>query len=316
MCGIIIYKGEKGINLDTIFNIASENKHRGSTDGFGIVMKEKEDSDLDTYRSTLHIAEVLDRKADRKKKEEAKIASELLKELRSEKIDNKTYNFIAFHHRMKSYGDVSEKNVHPFEVEDALYMHNGSVNCDTLKNFLSCFGKAEFKSETDTEVIATLVEKYFQKSPTEQKGFGICKFMTKVFPDWGVLVRIDKSGNVHIFKDESRELYLVTKGKETYIISEPITQFGQVDLCKRLKSGHFGLIDGKFEFFGGLLSNLTKEFNEFTALKIFNNGYCDCCHVNKPTIKNGLIDMCFDCYLRKESPYLSLTFNEFSCWTE
>ena len=67
------------------------------------------------------------------------------------------------HTRWATHGRPTEENAHPHRdcKGDLVVVHNGIVeNYLTLKHQLEAEGH-EFKTETDTEVIAHLVEKYF-----------------------------------------------------------------------------------------------------------------------------------------------------------
>jgi glucosamine--fructose-6-phosphate aminotransferase (isomerizing) len=69
-----------------------------------------------------------------------------------------------FHTRWATHGGVTENNAHPhFDCQKNIFLvHNGIIeNFDTLKERLIKEGH-KFKSETDTEVLCHLIEKYFQ----------------------------------------------------------------------------------------------------------------------------------------------------------
>ena len=66
------------------------------------------------------------------------------------------------HTRWATHGDVSEKNAHPHTDcrNEIAIVHNGIIeNFSALKNILEKEGHA-FSSETDSEIIAHLIEKY------------------------------------------------------------------------------------------------------------------------------------------------------------
>ena len=68
------------------------------------------------------------------------------------------------HTRWATHGRPTEENAHPHRdcKGDVVVVHNGIVeNYLPLKHLLQSEGH-DFKTETDTEVIAHLVEKYFQ----------------------------------------------------------------------------------------------------------------------------------------------------------
>ena len=75
------------------------------------------------------------------------------------------------HTRWATHGKVNQENTHPFTSCDGKFavVHNGIIsNYRTLRDQLNKEGY-KFTSETDTEVIAHLLEKYFKKSRDTEK---------------------------------------------------------------------------------------------------------------------------------------------------
>jgi glucosamine--fructose-6-phosphate aminotransferase (isomerizing) len=84
-----------------------------------------------------------------------------------EKLNDNNFNFgnpIILHTRWATHGEVTEKNAHPhFDCQKNIYLvHNGIIeNYKQLKEQLIKEGH-KFISETDTEVLTHLIEKYFK----------------------------------------------------------------------------------------------------------------------------------------------------------
>lgn len=67
------------------------------------------------------------------------------------------------HTRWATHGKPSEQNAHPHRSKNCVLVHNGIIeNYQQLKQQLECDGYA-FQSETDTEVVAHLIDKHLQK---------------------------------------------------------------------------------------------------------------------------------------------------------
>src|SRR5215510_9146872 len=95
------------------------------------------------------------------------------------------------HTRWATHGRPTEENAHPHRdcKGDIVVVHNGIVeNYLALKHQLESEGHV-FKTETDTEVIAHLIEKYFTGN-LEQAVRAAVKQLTGVFA-LGVLARTD-----------------------------------------------------------------------------------------------------------------------------
>jgi len=92
------------------------------------------------------------------------------------------------HSRWATHGNVSKKNTHPHtDCKDEIFIvHNGIIkNYKSLKNELICNGHI-FKSDTDTEVIAHLVEEQINKSHTIEAAFSIS--VQKLEGDYSILL--------------------------------------------------------------------------------------------------------------------------------
>lgn len=125
------------------------------------------------------------------------------------------------HTRWATHGEPSSRNAHPHlgSTGEVVVVHNGIVeNFLELREDLVAEG-VEFKSDTDTEVIVHLVEKYLstennfvkavQKTLLELKGaHGIVVFSSKE-PDKIIAARIGNAGGVVIGLGE-REAYVAS----------------------------------------------------------------------------------------------------------
>lgn len=103
-------------------------------------------------------------------------------------FNHNSYCAVA-HTRWATHGKVSEQNAHPvFSQSKALcVVHNGIVeNFEELKKFLESNGFV-FRTETDTEVIANLVEFYLRENMRDLKG-ALRKALLEVHGNFAVVL--------------------------------------------------------------------------------------------------------------------------------
>ena len=140
MCGIIGYIGEEN-SRDYLISGLERLEYRGY-DSAGILVFD----------------------GNRMKYEKAKGRLDCLKErIKGKDLDGAMG---IGHTRWATHGAVTDENAHPHLSEKGMFavVHNGIIeNCEELKQQLLSEG-VSFKSETDTEVIAQLLEKYYSGS--------------------------------------------------------------------------------------------------------------------------------------------------------
>lgn len=140
MCGIVGYKGKnnpKEFLLEGLKNL----EYRGY-DSAGLALKKK--NDIQIIRSIGKIA-CLEEKLNKEKLIDA--------------------NMGIAHTRWATHGEPSVSNAHPHCVGRVTLVHNGIIeNASELKVELKKDGYL-FNSETDTEVVAALIDRYYDKDP-------------------------------------------------------------------------------------------------------------------------------------------------------
>ena len=137
MCGIIGYIGKKQ-PVEFLINGLKQLEYRGY-DSAGIALKN--DSDVQIIKSVGKISHLED-----------KIQNEKL-------IDS---HIGIAHTRWATHGEPNEVNAHPHQVGKITLVHNGIIeNANELKKQLKEEG-VSFQSDTDTEVVAALINYYYE----------------------------------------------------------------------------------------------------------------------------------------------------------
>ncbi|MBT4917033.1 glutamine--fructose-6-phosphate transaminase (isomerizing) [Candidatus Peregrinibacteria bacterium] len=136
MCGIFTYYGHKNTAPELVIEGLKKLEYRGY-DSWGIAYKTNDEIEI--------------------RKEIGKIGDIKVKDL-----DLKHSNIAIGHSRWATHGGVNKKNAHPHftEEKDIALVHNGIFeNYVEIKKYLEKKGHT-FKSDTDTEVIAHLIEEH------------------------------------------------------------------------------------------------------------------------------------------------------------
>lgn len=191
MCGIIGYIGTKS-PIETLINGLKCLEYRGY-DSAGIALKEKDQ--IEVIKSVGKIVNL-----EEKLKNQELIPSHL---------------GIA-HTRWATHGKPSEKNAHPHTVGNVTLVHNGIIeNAEELREKLKKEG-VTFNSETDTEVITALINKYYENDPVE----AIDKALDEVKGSYALGILFQGSDDLYAVRKDSP--LIVGLGKEENFIASDI----------------------------------------------------------------------------------------------
>jgi glutamine---fructose-6-phosphate transaminase (isomerizing) len=195
MCGIFAYKGNQENAAEIVIEGLKKLEYRGY-DSWGVA-----------YKNKAGIAV---------KKQIGKIG-----EIELDKIQLPTSSLAIGHSRWATHGGVTEKNAHPHFNEDqsVVVVHNGIIeNFQELKKDLIEKGH-KFRSETDTEVIAHLIEEYIEE------GFenAVKHALKDLKGRYAVLAMYKDSGKIIAARRGSP--LIVGKGKDEYFIASDIPAF-------------------------------------------------------------------------------------------
>lgn len=191
MCGIIGYIGTKS-PIETLINGLKCLEYRGY-DSAGIALKEKDQ--IEVIKSVGKIVNL------------------------EEKIKNKelipSHLGIA-HTRWATHGKPSEENAHPHTVGNVTLVHNGIIeNAEELREKLKKEG-VTFNSETDTEVITALINKYYENDSVE----AINKALDEVKGSYALGILFQGSDDLYAVRKDSP--LIVGLGKDENFIASDI----------------------------------------------------------------------------------------------
>ena len=176
MCGIVGYIG-KNKAIDILLDGLSKLEYRGY-DSAGIAIREE---DIKIYKAKGKIVNLVEKIKDKKIEGTCGIG----------------------HTRWATHGEPSENNAHPHisNNKEITLVHNGIIeNYAEIKNELEKDGY-KFYSETDTEVLANLIEYYYKKSNLGPNA-AINKAMNKVRGSYAIVL---------MFKEYPNELWVARK---------------------------------------------------------------------------------------------------------
>ena len=190
MCGIIGYIGEKN-PVEILINGLKCLEYRGY-DSAGIALKNE--SQIQVIKSTGKIVNL-----------EEKIKSQEIMEC----------HLGIAHTRWATHGKPTENNAHPHTVGKVTLVHNGIIeNAEELREKLKKEG-ITFNSETDTEVVAALINKYYEKNPVE----AIEKALKEVKGSYALGIIFQESKDLYAVRKDS-PLILGIGNNENFIASD------------------------------------------------------------------------------------------------
>ncbi|MGB4762483.1 MAG: glutamine--fructose-6-phosphate transaminase (isomerizing) [Candidatus Saccharimonas sp.] len=213
MCGIVGYIGSKQAQ-ETLVSGLKRLEYRGYDSAGIVTLSAKGQSEL--LRAKGKVAEL-----------EAKVA------------EHKTKDTVGIGHtRWATHGAPSKRNAHPHAVGDIYLVHNGIIeNYQELKTELVKHGY-DFKSDTDTEVLAALVDFVYQENGDLLSS--VRGALGTVVGAYGIAVVSIKNPNEIIVARKGSPLILGVGEGETYIASDASALIGYTDKVIYLSDGEVG----------------------------------------------------------------------------
>ena len=195
MCGIIGYTGT-GNAVPKMLKGLSVLEYRGY-DSVGIAAQTADGTDVVKCKGRIHALE---------------------EKLRDEPVEGS--HCAIGHTRWATHGGPSDRNAHPHRAGHVILVHNGIIeNYKALKEELQAKG-VEFKSETDTEVAAALLNENY--TPGGDPLAAIRKTVARLRGAYafGILFA-DREGEVWVVRSGSP--LILAKGKDGYYLASDVT---------------------------------------------------------------------------------------------
>lgn len=175
----------------------------------------------------------------------AKGQSELLRakgkvaELEAKVAEHKTRDTIGIGHtRWATHGAPSKRNAHPHAVGDIYLVHNGIIeNYQELKVELMKHGY-DFKSDTDTEVLAALIDYIYQENGDLLTS--VRSALKMIVGAYGIAVVSMRNPEEIIVARNGSPLIIGVGENETYIASDASALIGYTDKVIYLRDGEVG----------------------------------------------------------------------------
>ncbi len=144
------------------------------------------------------------------------------------------------HTRWATHGEPNFNNSHPHTSSNGRYVlvHNGVIdNYKMLKE--KHLSNVEFKSETDTEVIVNLIEKYSKSNTTER---AIRKTLSLLEGSYALVI-IDKEDYSKLYVVKNKTPMVIGFANDgVTIASDIMALIGYCDSCVHLEDKSFGII--------------------------------------------------------------------------
>ena len=192
MCGIVGYIGTKN-SKEVLINCLKKLEYRGY-DSAGIALKnERETQIIKSIGKIINLEDKLN-------------SNNLI-----------TANIGIAHTRWSTHGKANETNAHPHCVGKVTLVHNGIIeNATTIRNELIDSG-ITFSSETDTEVVAALLNKYYDGDAIST----INKTITRLTGSYALGILFEDDNNLYAIRKDSP--LVIGIGEKEYFIASDIT---------------------------------------------------------------------------------------------
>lgn len=162
-------------------------------------------------------------------------------ELEKKVVSHKTADTVGIGHtRWATHGAPSKRNAHPHNVGDVYLVHNGIIeNYQDLKAELAKYDY-DFKSDTDTEVLAALIDYVYKKDGTSLVS-AVSQALKMVVGAYGIAVLSVKDPSEIVIARKGSPLIVGLGDEEVFVASDASALVGYTDQVIYLRDGEVGV---------------------------------------------------------------------------
>ncbi len=167
---------------------------------------------------------------------------------KTKKYESKGFGISIGHTRWATHGKPTELNAHPHLGAYSYVVHNGIIeNYQALKNELQKEG-VKFLSQTDTETIVHLFEKYYNASNEAFSAFE--KTIKRLEGAYATLLITKAAPDTIFFAKNGSPMLIGFDDEEIYFASSDTPVIGKAKEVYYLEDGEYGYVqDGKVHLF-------------------------------------------------------------------
>ena len=143
------------------------------------------------------------------------------------------------HTRWATHGGVTVSNAHPHNVGNIFLVHNGII--ENYKDLKAKLGNYEFKSDTDTEVLAALIDSNYRDGVSLKDA--VAKSLKDVRGTYGIAVFSPKEPGIIIVARLGSPLIIGLGHDETIIASDASALLGYTREAIYLNDGELAVCD-------------------------------------------------------------------------
>ena len=143
------------------------------------------------------------------------------------------------HTRWATHGKPSEINAHPHQAGDVYLVHNGII--ENYKDLRESLKNHTFVSETDTEVLAALIDELYQRSDVKIED-AVTQALKLVYGTFGIAVVSTREPEKIIVARSGSPLIIGVGEDETFVASDASALIGHTDQAIYLNDGEMAIV--------------------------------------------------------------------------